>query len=107
MAHVNIKTKKIYGAKKGTLTYGHELGHLAFSKTIKGEMIRLKEELSKDFLNVSFLGAFWFYNINPLLTKIVLSYFVFRWLYYYTYEEVWCWIYALNKTGGKLGSKNI
>ena len=94
MAHVNLKTGRIYGAKKGTLTYYHELGHLAFSKTAKGERVRLRQELSKDILNVIFLGAFWFYNIAPTISKVVVALFVFRWLYFYNYEEVWCWRYA-------------
>ena len=104
MAHVNLTTGKIYGAKKGSLSYGHELGHLAFRKTPRGERIALKEELSKDMLNVIFLGGFWFYNIAPSVVKFVCAFFVFRWLYFYNYEEVWAWRYAF-KLRAKKGLK--
>ena len=110
MAHVNLETGKIYGAKKGSLSYGHELGHLAFRKTAKGERIALREELSKDMLLVIFLGGFWFYNIAPSVVKFVLAFFVLRWLYYYNYEEVWAWSYAFkirNKKRLKRGAEKI
>ena len=110
MAHVNLRTGKIYGAKKGSLSYNHELGHLAFGKTPGGERVRLREELSKDLLNVIFLGGFWFYHIAPQTTKIVLTFFVMRWLYYYNYEEAWCWRYAFrlrNKKRLKRGAENL
>jgi len=94
MAHVNLETGNIYGAEKGTLSYAHELGHLAFSKTNAGEMVRLREELSKDMLLVIFLGGFIFLQHFPNITKLTLIFFVARWLYYYNYEEFWCWKYA-------------
>ena len=110
MAHVNLETGKIYGAKKGSLSYGHELGHLAFRKTAKGERIALKEELSNDLLNVIFFAGFWFYNIAPSVVKFVCAFFVFRWLYFYNYEEVWAWVYAFklrNKKRLKCGAEKI
>ena len=94
MAHVDLKTNKIYGAKPDSLTYYHELGHVKFGKTERGENVRLKEELSKDFLLVVFMFGFWFLDSFPATTKILVAFFVGRWLYYYFYEEVWCWMFA-------------
>ena len=110
MAHVNLETGKIYGAKKGSLSYGHELGHLAFRKTPKGERIALRQELSNDLLNVVFFGGFVCYSSYPKITMWVIGFFVFRWLYFYNYEEVWAWVYAFklrNKKRLKCGAEKI
>jgi len=94
MAHVNLETKTIYGAEPDSLSYYHELGHIAFIKSENGESVRLHEELSKDLLFIVFLACFWFIDIYPIPVKLVASFFVARWLYYYAYEEVWCWAFA-------------
>jgi hypothetical protein len=59
-------------------------------------------------LNIIFFAGFWFYNINPDFVKGVLAFFVFRWLYFYNYEEAWAWIYALkiNKRVRELKEQN-
>ena len=94
MAHVNLETNKIYGAKPDSLSYYHELGHIKFGKTEKGERIRLKQELSKDFLLIVFMAAFIIIDVLPLLAKAMVIIFTARWVYYYNYEEVWCWLFA-------------
>lgn len=109
MAFTNIDTGKIYGAKKGTLSWYHEKGHLAFSKQEFGERIRYGEEVSKDFLLVvlclSYLIPFNFFGYS--WNKFIVLYALGKWLYYYYFEEVWCWLYAYKKKRGVGGASKV
>jgi hypothetical protein len=100
MAHVNLETKKIYGCKKGSKTYYHELAHLKYEDTTYGRNMRIQQELSKDSLLMCVaLGIIYPHYIIQALTLVLLSWTIFA----TTQEEIDCWKYA-NK---KMREKNV
>lgn len=93
MASVNTSTGKIYGAKKGSLTWWHEKGHIEYSNR------KPRRELTQT--NFFFLGVLglvinlWYHHlVIKLYTTLAIVVFIGM----YIYEEVWCWLYALHKT---------
>lgn len=91
-AFVDIKTGKIIGAKKGSLTWFHEQGHIIYNKTEQG--------MRNDFRRQSFFNAtvlflvlslfHWFFQYCAVFSIILTILFA-------AYEESWCWSYALRK----------
>jgi len=96
-AFVDIPTGKIVGANKGTRTYLHEKGHIIYNKSEIGMRNSFREQSS--FQLAVYLGIFSF--LFPILRWYALGMIMCS-IYYFVYEESWCWGYALNKfKGGK------
>lgn len=105
MANVNLKTKKIYGCKKGTKTYYHEQAHLLFEDNApRGNLIRQWQGLSITSL------------IYILFFNMLLPHTLFKWLGIICvlisigtefFEEMWCWAYADFKMGEKRDVERI
>lgn len=94
MAYANLKTNKIYGCKKGTLTYYHELAHLKFEETKSGRSIRTMQEISFDAL-VMCVGL---YIIYPLIILRYLTLIlILSKIFYNMIEEIYCWQVAKKK----------
>lgn len=94
MPNVDLATGKIVGCKEGTLSWYHEEGHIAFSNTEKG--------VTYSYLGDAFIkGAVILLAFNllfaNLITRIFIYCFVVASIFLYFYEEIWCWLYALNK----------
>lgn len=88
-AFADTKNNEIYGATEGTKTWWHEKGHLKYNKTAKGAR--------RNFNFQSYLF------VTICMTVVSLFFPLFKWaaligilitVYYYVFEEVWCWIYA-------------
>jgi len=92
MAIVDLKTGQIYGAKEGTKTYYHELGHIEFSKNYLGQRISY-------YQSFFMMTAVFFISLGLMTSnKYIISFgFVnsLGMILSYLYEEVWCWIWGL------------
>lgn len=86
---VDLATGKIVGAKRGSLVWYHEKGHIVFNKSEHGMNNDFSRESMKTLTIVfSMLGHFhWFFVFFAVL------YFL-AWFYYSIYEEIWAWGYA-------------
>ena len=89
MANVDLETGKVYGAKEGTKTYGHELAHLRFEdEAPAGNITRQIQDIS--FKSIVFFTAlyilyqFW-------ITRIVVIFALIFSIASEIYEELWCW----------------
>jgi hypothetical protein len=91
MAYANIKTGEIVGAKEGTLTYYHEVGHLEYDKCYVGRIVRTIQDFSFRTLIFS-MALFLISNIIYLkwFMLIVLLVNILSELG----EEIDCWKYA-------------
>lgn len=94
MPYVDLTTGKIVGCKEGSLSWLHEQGHIIFNKTDKG--------IRNNYLGDSLIkGAVILLTFNALIhnmPSIVLAVsFVSASIFFYFYEEVWCWKYAYLK----------
>lgn len=92
MAIVDLNTEKIIGCEKNSPTWWHEKGHIEFNKTERG----IKYSYYVGFLmgvSIFFLSASFF--INKMKYFALVSSLLM--VYYYLYEEIWCWIYAIKK----------
>lgn len=96
MSYVDLKTKKIVGAKEGTLSYYHEEGHIAFNEMDKGVKTGYRQQFYLYTTMTSFILGFFF---SKALLYSSLAFLVLFW-YYFIYEEIWCWKFALNKMKG-------
>lgn len=95
MAFTDLRTKKIYGCEKDSLTWWHEKGHLEFSDSVLGNY-----------------HSFWQGNIFVLIVVITATSLIFSFLKYlafslavlyvvfYIFEEIWCWNYAMRMKNG-------
>lgn len=91
MAVVDTKTGRIEGTKKDTWTWWHEQGHIAFDKTSRGFQYGYMW-LFSIFVSVVFNALylaidFWWFKLMTIAFAVLA-------LYYYAYEEIWCWNYA-------------
>jgi hypothetical protein len=105
MAHVNLTTGKIYGCKRGSETYYHEVGHIKFEDKAKyGIQVRTMQSVSLRILLISIA----LYCIYPLwLLKLVILAGVLISIGSELYEEKWCWNYAKKKYGEIQKGKEI
>jgi len=94
MAVTDINTKKITGCEKNTLTYYHEEGHLKYNASEKGMKNGFWMQ-SCLILCVIYLVAHALWPIIYWAIVAAISCGIFLW--FYLYEEYWCWKYAYNK----------
>jgi len=104
MAHVNLTTGKIYGCKKGSETYYHEVAHLKFEEECcVGVNIRSLQHNSLRILIVVVA----LYCVYPLwIMKIVILAGLLISIGSELYEESWAWNYAKKKYGEIQKDKN-
>lgn len=100
MAYVDLTTKKIVGAKEGTLTYYHEQAHLEYDNTRYGEIVRTVQDFTNRLLIVLIVLAI----ITNTMNKFVfLNYLLVGVLFINIIseikEEVDCWKRARIKRG--------
>lgn len=93
---VNLTTGEIYGARRGTIQWYHEAGHVKFNKTLKGIGMNYRADFFMK-LCILLLVVIQIPFFNNFGIKFIMVSFAGLWLYYYFYEEVWCWKYALIK----------
>lgn len=99
MANVDLTTKKITGAKKGTKTFYHELGHIKFEKECKwGNTVRVIQDQS--FKTLIFSTALTVLEPVLILKAIVVLCLLAN-IFSEIFEERWCWNYARDKLLGK------
>lgn len=91
-AFVDIRTGKIIGAKKGTRTYLHEQGHIIYNKSEFGMRNSFREESTLQ-LGI-YLAVFSF--LLPILKYYSIGMIMVS-IYYFVFEESWCWAYAFKK----------
>jgi len=92
MAVVDLESERIIGCKEGSFTWYHEKGHIEFNKKDKGIKVSYFKTFSFGltiFFTVISLFVSWMKYFA--LLSLVLA------LYYYLYEEIWCWIYSLKE----------
>ena len=95
MAVVDLKTGKIIGAKKDSLTWWHEKAHIIYNESPKGVKNSLTQTSFFFIIAIGLTVHVWF--PNSIYWKLVTSLACFFILYYLGYEEIWCWIYARKK----------
>lgn len=86
---VDLKTKKIIGAKKNSLTWFHEKGHIVYNTSIKGATL--------DYYRQSFFEATLFFICITFFINLFKWFALFSasvWMFLSLHEEIWCWIYA-------------
>lgn len=104
MAVVDLDIEKIVDCKKGSFTWWHEKGHIVFNKTDKG----IKQSYYVSYLmGVSILFITFSLFIPIMKFAVLIS--TLMMIYYYAYEEVWCWLFAYKKIKerNKNGSRTI
>lgn len=99
MAIVDIRTGKIIGCKKGTLTWWHEKAHIIYNDSARGMRNSFQQYtfliLTISFLVVHLIAPILYYKICAVISLLLF-------LGYTIYEECWCWCYAykvMNKKG--------
>lgn len=94
MPIVDLNTNKIIDCKKNSATWWHEKGHIEFSKLDKG----IRYDYYQHYL-IKLCVIFLIINsiLNSLLLKLFLIFVGGFIIYYYLYEEIWCWIYSINR----------
>lgn len=110
MPVVDLATGKIIGCKKGSLTYYHEKAHIKFVTTYKGILYGYCSDaylkfgfvilILNNLINLLFDNDLVYILLNIFLLALVLSI-----VYFYFYEEIWCWLEA-RKERGKYGRRN-
>jgi len=98
MAVVDLRTGKIVGCKKNSLTWWHEKAHLVYNSSNRGIINNYRANISLMFT----LGLLVANSITPSLIfkfGLAVSFFVF--LIYQIYEETWCWMYAHRRKNEK------
>lgn len=97
MGYVNLTTGRIYGCKKGSLTWLHEKGHLYYNKQEWGQRLYSSRNNFQD-LSLVFLALAVFskWRILELAGIITIS----SWMGLYLFEEIYSWIYALKNYKG-------
>lgn len=94
MAIVDTKSGKIIGAKKGSLTWWHEKGHIYYNNSNVGIRLQL---IQSNMLFYTLLGLVIHIYWSHWTVKVfaTLSFTTFIGLHFY--EELWCWVYAFRK----------
>lgn len=93
-AFTDIRTGRIVGAKPNTRTWWHEKAHLKYNSLEFGMRNSFREEYS--FKIAVYLGIFSL--VAPLLIPFAVGSILIH-IYYFLYEERWCWNYADKKIG--------
>lgn len=86
-AIVNLRTKKIYGCKEGSLSWRHEVGHLVFHESELATRLNLYQGYIIYGLFVAFFAEIKIFQFILILALLFIDMF----------EEIWCWIYAFKK----------
>lgn len=91
MPVVDLQSRKIVNARRGTLSYYHEKGHLVFANTDRGILF----DYSSDFylrcaVGLLVINAFF----NNIWIKFLNLAFILGMVILYLYEEIYCWNYA-------------
>ena len=94
MPLVDLETKKIYGCTPGSVSYYHEEGHIVFNDTDKGASMSYRgDAYIKGAVILMAMNM-----IQPNLIFRILTYaLVSLSMYFYFYEEIWCWKYGIKK----------
>jgi ABC-type transport system involved in Fe-S cluster assembly fused permease/ATPase subunit len=95
-ARVDLSNGKIYGCQPGTLKYFHEQGHIVFNDTERGVAMNYRADFFLK-LCVVLLVIIQMPMFNNFGIKFIMMAFAGLWLYYYFYEEAWCWRFAIWK----------
>jgi hypothetical protein len=90
MAHVDISTGKIYGAKKKSFEWFHEEGHLVFNDKFSNLLLK-KEYLF--YCWMALVSLSFIFKVFIVLNILTLGVYLFLGLY----EEIWCNTYAREK----------
>jgi hypothetical protein len=98
MAYANLNDGKIRGCKKGTLTYYHELAHLNYEDTERGQRVRTIQEFSIDALISS--SALYILYPNSIFKGLVLCFILLK-IFSNLAEEISCWNSAKIKLSKK------
>lgn len=93
---VDLATGKIYNCEPNTLSWYHEEGHIIFNNTDKGVAMNYRADFFMRMC-VLLLVVIQIPTFNNFGIRFIMGTFVCLWLYYYFYEEVWCWKYAFQK----------
>ena len=104
-AKVDLSTGKIYGCEPGTLSYYHEEGHIIFNDTDEGISMNYRADFFFK-LCVLLLIVTKFPMFNNFGINFIMVAMAGLWLYYYFYEEVWAWKYAILKRRKQEDEKN-
>jgi len=91
MAIVDLSTGQITGCKKGSRTWWHEKGHIAFSKLDLGAKINYYQY---HFMMVAVISMAMSLLINSFLLRVFSFLNALGMILSYIYEEVWCWGYS-------------
>lgn len=97
VAYANIQTGKIVGAKKGTLVYYHEKGHIEFARSKKGMSLHFWQSALSDWTTNLIILSILLLIVSRLYCLIgVALACIFKGSCYVIdlYEERWCWRYA-------------
>jgi len=91
-AFVDLKNKKIVGAKENSLTWFHEKGHIVYNEAERG----MRNEFQRQgFFNATIfflvINCFWWFGKYLAAMAFFLS------TIYSIYEEAWCWSYAFRE----------
>ena len=97
-AHCDTRTGKIYGCKKGTLTYYHEEGHIKYSQSQEGSTNQMYQTSLVMFWMLSVTIAIFY---PTYLSKFFVAFFIMLFAGFGFIEEMVCWIYAFNKIKGR------
>lgn len=88
-SHVDLSTGKIYGCKKGSWAWYHEVGHIKFNETKLSGDLKIYQSIS---------SMLWMFSITiGLLNRHMIIIALPLWIFYLgvdLYEEMWCNNYA-------------
>lgn len=98
MAVADLTTGKIIGCEEGSYTWWHEKGHFVFNNADKG--IRYNYYFQFMMMVAVVIIPFNFF-IDSYYLKIYTMIVSLTVLYFYAYEEIWCWDYSLKQKGNK------
>ena len=91
MAITNTTTGKIIGCKKDSLTWWHEKAHTLYDNTNRGITFDFWCQscliMTVIYLTIHTIFPVVFWKLTALVSCI-------SFLFFYLYEEVWCWKYA-------------
>ena len=92
VAVADLITGKIVGTKKNSPIWWHEKGHIVFSKTTEGIKVQYYFQFMI-MMSIVFLSFNLF--IDNIFFKIYTMIVCLSVFFFYVYEEVWCWLYAI------------
>jgi len=102
MAFVDLNNNKIYGCKKGTLTWWHEKGHIEYNNSEFGAG---NDFMRENFKNLTIITTLFSIPFNILFWFAFV--FLLSWISFNLYEEAWCWRYAYKKMKGGKSNNGI